>query len=119
MESVETALKTLSSESDLTTFIELEVKEKAYSASTLSAVDALVSNYQDNIDIKILKSKTIFDEGTKDTADLFQEGENIEDLQPQEVFSKLLDQEEIDEDKTAMLMEAFVELLEEVQTEEI
>lgn len=101
-------------EYELKSFVELEIVEENFSASLLSEVEQLISNYTTNEYFTILKSKTSFQNGAKDTADLFQKGESIEDLKPLDVFDKLLENESLDADKKGMLKEAFIELIESV-----
>lgn len=101
----------------LPSFVEIEVKEEVFSSATISEVEDLKTAYTQNERFTILKSKTTFQSGAKDTADLFHEGENIEDLNPMEVFAKRVASEELDGETEAMLKEAYQELLESVQQE--
>jgi exonuclease SbcD len=101
----------------LPSFVEIEVKEEVFSSATISEVEDLKTAYAQNERFTILKSKTTFQSGAKDTADLFHEGENIEDLNPAEVFAKRVASEELDSETEAMLKEAYQELLESVQQE--
>jgi len=114
---VKMELNDFKSESPLCSFIELEIQEEQYSPLILAAVDSLVNAYQDNPSLQILKNKTVFKEGAKDTADLFNAGENIEDLKPKEVFAKMLEVSSANQDKHKILMEAFMELVEASQTD--
>ena len=102
----------------LKSFVEIEVLEEEFSAVILAEVEALITKYNNHSDFVILKSKTTFARGAKDTADLFYKGENIEDLKPVEVFGKLIDTEVENVDQHDLLIEAFLELLEEVQSGE-
>lgn len=98
----------------LSSFIELEISEKDFSASILSEVEQLVSEHANSEKFTILKSKTTFENGAKDTSDLFQRGESIEDLKPLDVFDKLIENETLSEDKKEMVKDAFIELLESI-----
>ena len=104
---------------NLPSFLELEFLEGEYSNLTLSENTNLVADYQDNDSFIVLKSRTHFNSGTKDTADLFPSGVNIEDLSPLDVFEKRLGLEEIETSKQSELIETFQELLEQVQSEEL
>ena len=100
---------------ELKSFVEIEVIEDDFSALLLANVEQLISEYSANANFTILKSKTSFKNGAKDTSDLFERGDSIEDLKPMDVFEKLLENEKVSEDKSDMIKEAFVELLESIQ----
>ena len=102
----------------LPSFVEIEVKEETFSALTLRAVDALVSDYQDSDHFTILKARTTFAEKAKDTAALFEEGEHIEDMQTIDVFQKMLDQQVVPTEEQDMLKEAFLEILNSITQED-
>ncbi|MCE7993193.1 MAG: exonuclease subunit SbcD [Roseivirga sp.] len=101
----------------LQSFVEIEVQEEVFSSVMISEVEDLKTEYAHNERFTILKSKTTFRSGAKDTADLFHEGENIEDLTPTEVFAKRVESEELDSQTESLLKEAYQELLESVQQE--
>lgn len=101
----------------LQSFVEIEVKEEVFSSVMISEVEDLKTEYANNESFTILKSKTTFSSGAKDTADLFHEGESIEDLTPTEVFAKRVESEELDSETENLLKEAYQELLESVQQE--
>ena len=102
----------------LKSFVELEINEKKFSSNLLSKVESLVDEYENSDTFSILKHKTVFEEGAKDTSELFTHGQNIEDLTPLDVFNKRLEQENLEEDAIQMMRDAFIEILEEVQTGE-
>jgi len=101
-----------SPEYPLPSFVEIEVIEEEFSAANLALVEELSQEYSKSKNFKILKSKTHFLNGAKDTSDLFEKGANIEDLKPQEVFEKRLEQENFDSEKAKELREAFLEIFE-------
>ncbi len=101
----------------LHSFVEIEVKEEVFSSVMISEVEDLKMGYETSESFTILKSKTTFSSGAKDTADLFEGGENIEDLTPTEVFAKRVESEELDSETETLLKEAYQELLESVQQE--
>ena len=103
---------------ELPSFVELEVEEKEFSTSLLSEVEQLVNAYESSENFTILKHKTSFKDGAKDTADLFTHGQNIEDLTPMDVFNKRLELENLEEETNELMRDAFVEILEEIQTGE-
>jgi len=102
----------------LPSFVELEIVEPIKNTAILSAVEELKLLYQDSNDFIVLKARTQFLEGAKDTADLFQEGQHIEDLTPLDVFEKRLSIETIVDDQRGALKELFLELLETVEQSE-
>lgn len=119
LETIKLKLKGYEHRLALPTLVELEFKEEEYSSTRLAENENLVAAYQGADNLIILKSRTHFSTGTKDTADLFTSGENIEDLSPSDVFIKRLEFEEIDTTKQKELVEIFQELLEIVSTEEL
>ena len=112
-------LKSFENPYQLPALIELEIKEESFSEITLAKVAELVAAYEDHTDIIILKNKTEFASGAEDTADLFKPGENIEDLNPIDVFKKRISPEELSESKKSELLDTFQELIEIVQSEEL
>jgi len=111
---VKDQLERYAPEFELQSFVEIDIEEEDFSAVLLSNVEQLISTYASSEIFTILKSKISFANGAKDTADLFKRGENIEDLRPIDVFEKLLENETLSEDKTEMIKDAFVELLESI-----
>lgn len=103
----------------LTSFVEIEVIEEKFSVITLSEVDELVTKYNESSVFNILKPRTKFTEKANDTAALFKEGDHIEDLKPIDVFTKLMDHQEIESEKQAILKQAFLEILEKTAQSEV
>jgi exonuclease SbcD len=111
---VRSKLENYNPEYDLVSFVEIEVIEGDFSSTALANVEDLVTEYASHDRFHILKSRTQFKNGANDTSDLFDQGVNIEDLRPSEVFEKRLLTEQIDDDKRSFLETAFQEILEEV-----
>ena len=103
----------------LPSFLELEIKEENFSATVLSQVENLTELYAENEKFSILKSKTAFISGMKDTSDLYVEGSNIEDLKPQDVFDKRLELEELSAEIKLALKDTFLELLENIDQSDL
>lgn len=103
---------------ELASFVEIEVTEPTFSSVIIGEVEDLKNEYEAHNHFHILKTRTHFEAGTKDTADLFSEQDSIEDLNPKDVFAKKLDAEEIDEETATLLMEAFQELIENAEEED-
>jgi len=102
----------------LPSLVELNFEEENFSSSVLVKIDSVISEYSNNDKFKILKRIIQFKSGAKNTADLFKAGENIEDLNPLEVFNKRLENEELNPDQLSEMKDAFSDLLEMVQSEE-
>ncbi len=118
LQEVQTYLEAYNPDFALTSFVEIEITEDTYSSVKIAEKEELVSSFAENTNFKILKSKINFKTGQNNTADLFTQGENIEDLSPSEVFNKRLESEDLDEARLKMLKEAFLEILEQVQETE-
>lgn len=116
-EAVKKKLEEFKPDYPLPSFVELEVKEDVFSALVLREVDQLVGKYQDSDLFTILKARTTFTEKAKDTAALFEEGEHIEDMQTIDVFTKMMDLQELPSDQQAIMKEAFIEILDSVTQE--
>ena len=118
IDEIQEKLKNYNPEYPLSSFVELEIIEETYSSAMIAAMEEMVSEFTDQDKFKILKNKITFENGQNNTADLFTQGEHIEDLTPIEVFNKKLESEEIDDVKTKLLQDAFLEILELVQSED-
>lgn len=110
---VVSALNIYKPQFSLPSFVELDINEEHYSPLLLSNVDNLVASYEHNDNFQILKSRVTFNQGGKDTSDLFAKGTQIDDITPMDVFKKMLDQQQTDTEDRALLTEAFSEILEE------
>jgi len=113
-EEVKDKLEKYNPEYELVSLVELEIIEENFSGAILSDVEQLIAEFAKSDKFTILKSKTTFLKGAKDTSDLFERGESIEDLKPIDVFEKLLENESLTEDKHKLMRDAFVELLESI-----
>ena len=118
LEEISHKLKEYNPEFPLASFVEIEVTEDSYSSVMIANMEELVSSYEDQNTFKILKNKINFEKGQNNTADLFTQGEHIEDLSPLEVFNKRMESEELDSDKAKLLRDAFLEILELVEAED-
>ena len=98
----------------LSSLVEIDVQEKQYNVMTTAGVEALVDLYSKNGAFQIIKGRTTFEHGVKNTADLFHEGKNIKDLKPIEVFEKLLEEGIYEEKEKANIIDSFKELMEEM-----
>lgn len=102
----------------LAALIEIEIEEEDFSTKVLSEVEDLKLEFEENPNLKILKSKTVFKNGAKDTSVLFEEGKSIEDLTALDVFEQRIANESFDENTRNELISCYRELLELVEQEE-
>ena len=118
LEEVREKLEHYQPDFELPSFVEIEVTEATFSSVIIGQVEELKNVFEANGSFRILKTRTHFSSGTKDTAELFHESESIEDLSPRDVFLKKLEAEEVDQEKADMLVEAFQELIEKAEQAE-
>jgi exonuclease SbcD len=118
IDEVSTKLKDLKNEYKLPTFVELVVTEQIFSALTIEQFEALKSLYEDHEEFVIIKSRIEFEQGAKDISSLFHESKGIQELKPMDVFMRKLEAEELSEENSNLLKEAFLELLEMVENED-
>ena len=119
LQTITTLLEEFKPDYQLTSFVEIEIIEDKYSDITLSAVDELVAQYNDDSPFVILKARTTFAEKTIDTSSLFNEGEHIEDMQAIDVFQMMMNHQEMNDTQQGILKEAFLEILESVTQSEV
>ena len=96
---------------DFETWVEVQLLEKSYSASLVSDFEFFKSNYKK---AKILKYKIQFEESIQGADELFDEGVDIEDLSPREVFVKKV----TDDPNAELLLGAFDELMANLEEKE-
>jgi DNA repair protein SbcD/Mre11 len=98
-------------EFNLPAFIELDIKEKIRDVNIISQADDYVFKYIDKDNFRILKHRIEFEQKDLNTADLFREGVEIEDLKISDVFDKKMEAAAKSEEDKEMLMEIFKELI--------
>ena len=106
-------------DSFLSTFIELDAVEENPDPAKIADLQELADEFVSE-SAKILKSRIRFINQPEGTASLYDVDVNIEELKPEDVFRKKIENENIDAETAEMLTEAFRELLEEAyqRTEE-
>ncbi|MGB0430055.1 MAG: exonuclease SbcCD subunit D C-terminal domain-containing protein, partial [Bacteroidia bacterium] len=97
----------------LPALLELDVLEDDYNPEAIYALDRLVFEYE-NENAQIVKHRITFKNQLSGTAALFNKNQQLEDLKPTEVFEKRLAAENLDEETSALLKQAFNELLQEL-----
>lgn len=100
--------------SKLNDFIELVATEEDHDPSKLLELETLIEGFkQDNA--RILKYRIHFVNAPLGTASLYEETKNIAEMKPEDVFRKRLDKEGLEDHTQSLLMDAFREILQEVE----
>ena len=97
--------------------VELNVIEPTFDPQKSVQFDLLLRDFE-KAPFRIIKPRLTFENRAKEASELFTVGTNIEDLTPRDVFARRLESEELDEDTRNQLLEAFEQLLEEVQSQQ-
>lgn len=116
LEKIQEKLTALQPVSTLDSLIEIELKEEHYDAVKMMQLEEMISNF-DLIGYEIVKHKVQFKNQIRGVGELYQ-GENLNDLKPRDVFQELLTAHDYAKTDSALLTEAFDELLEDLQTNE-
>lgn len=115
LEEIKAKLLGLQPNGVLESLLEIELKEDQYNPSHIIDLDRLVQDFNAE-GAQIVKHRATFKNQVQGSSQLFSSSEELEDLQPSEVFEKLLEREDFDKDTNQLIMEAFDEILEEVQS---
>ncbi len=97
----------------LTSLIELDAVEENEDPAKRNELETLAGEFRRE-NMEVIKSKIRFLNRTTGTADLYDAGTGIEELEPSEVLERKIENDKLDENTSRMLKEAFAELLEEV-----
>jgi DNA repair protein SbcD/Mre11 len=103
--------------SQLETLIELEVVEEDYNPETILGLELLQDKF-DAENARIVKSRVNFLNKAQGTDELYAVDQDIEDLEPRDVFDKLVGGEQQDKKSRDLLFDAFDEILQMVNEEE-
>jgi exonuclease SbcD len=98
-------------------FIELDAVEENHDPDKIIELETLAAEFR-NDSAEVLKYRIRFINQPAGTASLYDINVNIEDLKPVDVFDRKLENENLDEETSRLLREAFGELLEEVLQKE-
>ncbi|MFD2518943.1 exonuclease subunit SbcD [Salinimicrobium flavum] len=110
-------LEGLQEKKHLESLVEVELKEEQYDALKLYALDEMVSAFQQE-GYRIIKHRASFENQAMGVSRSFGEDQQLQDLQPKEVFLELIKEHEYDPEVRQEIVAAFDELLEEVQRDE-
>lgn len=92
------------------TLVELELVEEEYSPQHLVSLETMIDSWH-NPGIHIIKYRAQFNRQVQHAANLYT-SEQLQDLQPREVFQRRLAEESLDEKTEQLLLTAFDEVLE-------
>ncbi len=95
-------------------FIELIAVEENHDPSKLLELETIIENFKHENAI-ILKYRIRFANGPLGTAALYDETQSIAEMKPADVFAKRLDKEELEDNTRKMLLDAFMQILEDVE----
>ena len=115
LEQVQAALTEFKNPYDLPAFLELEVIEDSYDPSKIAILKDLEALHQTNT-IKVLSTKILFTKSESVSHAFGSAGMGISELDPVEVFSQRIQSDAIDNANKDLLKLAFLEILEEVQS---
>lgn len=110
-------LDQLTERKTLESFIEVELIEEQYDAAKIYALDELVSGFQKE-GFRIVKHRASFKNQLKGAGQVFGKDQQLQDLQPKEVFLELIGKNEYDSKTRELIVGAFDELLEELHRDE-
>ena len=115
LENIKAKLSNLTPQGELTDLIEVELIEDDFDAHVLAQLDESVTSF-DTPGLEIVKHRASFKNRLQETGKLFESHIHLEDLKPQEVFQKMLEQNSYDTEIKARVIQAFQEILEEIHT---
>lgn len=110
-------LEAVEKEGALDTLVELELVEEQFDVVQIKELDQMVSDFSKE-GVEVVKHRVSFRNTPKRMVQHFDGQTELEDLQPREVFEKLLGDRVVEEENKNLIREAFIEILEEVYSAE-
>ena len=104
-------------EGELPDFIELIAKEVQHDPAKLLQLEDLIENFPGG-SATILKYRMQFANGSVGTASLYDDTQHISDMKPEDVFIRRIEKEGLEEHTRDMLLDAFRQILQEVEQTE-
>lgn len=115
---VEQQLRMLEVENNgLHTLLEVEMVEEVHDPAKVVQLESLLENF-DHPHALVVKRRVRFKNTVSGSGQVFSPDSVLEDIQPLDVFEKRLEREDLPQESRDMLLEAFREILEEVNREE-
>lgn len=108
---IEEKLEALVKESELPCLLEVELQEEKHSTEKILAFQSYIEAFEKEGFI-IVKDRVQFDIVPDSLSEIVGSQNTLEDLTPNDVFTSLLDQEDMDEDLKKIVMASFHEILE-------
>lgn len=118
LEDIISQMNNLEIDTELTSLLEIELIEKKYNANLEDRFLQFINDFQ-NPKAEIVKTKMSFEDRVFGAHELFDISEDITELKPIEMFSKLLETQEYNEEDKRALSLAFNELTEQIETTEV
>ena len=112
---IKAKLANLTAEGELTNLIEVALIEENFDAYLIAQLDELVISFSAP-KLEIVKHRASFKNRLKETGQLFENHRHLEDLKPQEVFDKMLEQHSYDDRTKVLVTQAFQEIVEQIHT---
>lgn len=117
LEKIELKLSLLNEKSTLRNLLEIVLIEEHYSAAIEDSFNRLCSEFS-HPDYEIVKTKIQWRDASSSLSQLYPENNDLENLSPSDVFSKIIENQEINDSDKKKLEHAFSILVEEVLTQE-
>lgn len=110
-------LDNLQEETDLTSLVEIHLTETHHNVERIMQLDQLINDF-DHPNYTIIHRTIQFDDRLNGTGQFFDQKTSLEELSPMDVFKKMIEDREYDEETEKGLQLAFQELHEEVLQKE-
>jgi len=111
LDSLQQKLTDLAAQEGLQSLIELILKEDEYNAQKIIDFEIIINEFE-TTGYEIVKHKTEFKHKLQGTSEIFDEQSQLQNLKPKDIFSKMIESHDYDEDSKSAVLDAFQELLE-------
>ena len=111
------SLRTYAPATTLEPLLEVNVIEPSFDPEKTTRFNLLLDEFS-KADFRIIKPRLTYENKAKDADELYTVGTHIEDLSPRDVFVRRLENEDLDDTTRQLLLEAYEQLLEEVQSKQ-
>lgn len=115
MEEIDEKLKALENHTELPSLLEVELVEKQHSPQKILTFQAYIEAF-DKQGFIIVKDRVRFTESLDTLSQIVGTQHTLDDLTPKDVFTSLLDQQEMDEESKNMVLASFHEILESLES---
>lgn len=115
MEEIEEKLEALENHTDLPSLLEVELIEEQHSPQKILRFQAYIEAF-DKEGFIIVKDRVRFTDTLDTLSEVMGTQHTLEDLTPKDVFTSLLDQQDMDEESKNMMLASFHEILESLES---